>query len=456
MLKQYPESTQTCMSLVSLEALVDQDYYLRRLDQVLDLRFVREAVQHLYSPDNGRPAVDPELIIRLFVLQAVERIPSVRQLMTNAAMHGGYRWFLRVPFDQPLPDHSTLSRAVARFGDEVFNALLQKSIAQCQQSGLIEGKLLHVDATTIRADLDKDRVGQPAPPDPDARYGRFPGNRKEPGYKQHTVADDQKRVILAVAVTPANVNEGTQFQEVVEQATQHLAGPPLALCADSAYASGENAAACESQGSVLLSPPPKPRNHHSDEQFTIEQFIYDEVRDEFICPHGKVLVKQGRYAGKKNRYKYRASARDCGVCPFKGQCTKAKQRCLNVSKDHGALVRLRQRSRNDLFKALYRRRAPVIEGLFAEAKQRHGLGRAWRRGLIKMRVQCLLIAAVMNFKRLMGIKPRLSAAAAVCRHVLRSRRPLTTLIEHLRAPLRRLLGQCALHYIHRVLLRATL
>lgn len=49
---------------------------------------------------------------------------------------------------------------------------------------------------------------------------------------------------------------------------------------------------------------------------------------------------------------------------------------------------------------MYRCRAPVIEGVFAEAKQRPGLRRAWRRGLAKMRVQCLLIAAVMNFKGL--------------------------------------------------------
>jgi len=41
--------------------------------------------------------------------------------------------------------------------------------------------------------------------------------------------------------------------------------------------------------------------------------------------------------------------------------------------------------------------------LFAEAKQWHGLGRAWRRGLSKMRVQCLLIAAVLNFKRLAAV-----------------------------------------------------
>jgi hypothetical protein len=64
------------------------------------------------------------------------------------------------------------------------------------------------------------------------------------------------------------------------------------------------------------------------------------------------------------------------------------------------LVQLRADSRTEDFKTLYATRAPVIEGVFAEAKQWHGLRRAWRRGLAKMRVQCLLIAAVMNFKRL--------------------------------------------------------
>jgi hypothetical protein len=63
-------------------------------------------------------------------------------------------------------------------------------------------------------------------------------------------------------------------------------------------------------------------------------------------------------------------------------------------------VALRADRQTASFQALYRRRAPVIEGIFAEAKQWHGLRRAWRRGLGKMRIQCLLIAAVLNFKRL--------------------------------------------------------
>src|SRR4030065_695135 len=84
-----------------------------------------------------------------------------------------------VPSDHPLrrvgealPDHSTLSRALDRFGDEVFNALFARSIAQCRDAGLIDGSVLHVDATTIRADLDANRVGKPDSPDPDARFAR--------------------------------------------------------------------------------------------------------------------------------------------------------------------------------------------------------------------------------------------------------------------------------------------
>ena len=66
-------------------------------------------------------------------------------------------------------------------------------------------------------------------------------------------------------------------------------------------------------------------------------------------------------------------------------------------------MRLRADSRTASFRALYRRRAPVVEGVFAEAKQWHGLRRAWRRGLAKVKVQCLLVAAVLNFKRLMAV-----------------------------------------------------
>jgi len=88
---------------------------------------------------------------------------------------------------------------------------------------------------------------------------------------------------------------------------------------------------------------------------------------------------------------------------LKDKCTQSPRRQLKVGVHHAALIRLRADSKTESFKQLYRLRGPTVEGVFAEAKQWHSLRRAWRRGLSKMRVQCLLIAAVINLKRLASL-----------------------------------------------------
>jgi len=140
----------------------------------------------------------------------------------------------------------------------------------------------------------------------------------------------------------------------------------------------------------------------SSRYYTIEDFIYDENKDVFICPNGSLLRNVGRMAGHPDRRKYRASSLSCKNCKLKPLCTEAAQRCVNVGIHHASLIRLRADSKTESFRQLYRSRAPVVEGVFAEAKQWHSLGRAWRRGLSKMRVQCLLVAALINLKRLIS------------------------------------------------------
>ncbi len=418
-----------------LESLIPEDHHLRRLDRVLDLSFVHGAVRDRYCQDNGRPSIDPEVVLRLFLVQALEGITHVRELMRQVQVNLAYRWFIGYRMDEKLPDHSTLSRALDRFGDDVFNELFERSVAQCKRSGLIEGRVLHVDATTIRADIDKNRVNKPDSSDPDARFGRFPDGTKQPGYKQQTVVDDRSRVILALDVMPANAGEGSEIVPIVDEASQRLSRPPETVCADSAYASGKNRAGCNDRGIRLVSPPREIHTHFSDKQFTIDRFQYDEDHDQFICPAGKVLVKAGRMSGKKGRWKYRASILDCRECSLKSRCTKARQRCLNASDHHGALVSLRKDSQSADFKALYQSRAPVIEGIFGEAKQWHGLRRSWRRGLPKMKMQCLLVAAVLNLKRLMGVLGTLLFRFPVLKAYLIRIWTLVTVIHQLQIPM---------------------
>jgi len=388
------------MLLPSLEQFIPKDHYLRRLNRALDLSFVHEVVAGKYCQDNGRPSVDPEVVIRLFLLQAIEGISSVRKLMQRVHVDLGYRWFIGYRVDEKLPDHSTLSRALDRFGDEVFNELFVLSVSQCQQSGLIEGKVLHLDATTIRADLDANRVDKPDSPDKDARFGRFPGGNIKPGYKQHTLADGKNRVVVGVSVTPANSPDDTGMVEMIDNTIDRLGSAPDAVCADAAYGSGKNRAALKKLGVRLVSPPKRPKTYTGDDQFTTEDFVYCKSKDEFVCPAGKRLKYMGDEIGSRHRRRYAASRSRCGVCDWKLCCTRYSRRELKVGLHHSALIELRADSKTESFKRLYRSRAPVIEGVFAEAKQWHGLSRAWRRGLHKMLVQSLLVASVLNFKRL--------------------------------------------------------
>lgn len=401
-------SQQEMMLLPPLESFIPHDHYLYKLNKILDLKFVHEAVRDRYCQDNGRPSIDPEVIIRLFLIQAMNGIPHVRELMRQVQVNLAYRWFIGYSLDEPLPDHSTLSRALSRFGDEVFNKLFEQSIARCQASGLVEGQVLHVDATTIRADIDRERVNKSDSPDPDARFGRFPRQKIEPGYKQHTVADGKVRVILGLSVTPADRHDHDEAAPLVDEVLGRMKEPPEAVCADAAYASGKNAEAMESRGIRLVSPPPKPKTYTGDEFFSVEDFEYDEENDWFICPAEKKL-KYTTTEKKRGRRTYRARRADCCRCSLKPCCTYSEQRHLKVTRYHASLVRLRADSKTESFRSLYRTRAPVIEGVFAEAKQWHSLGRAWRRGLSKMRVQCLLVAAIINFKRLMVANSPLSA-----------------------------------------------
>ena len=48
--------------LVMLEELVPQDHFLRKVDAAVDFSFIHDMCKDLYCLDNGRPAIEPELL----------------------------------------------------------------------------------------------------------------------------------------------------------------------------------------------------------------------------------------------------------------------------------------------------------------------------------------------------------------------------------------------------------
>ena len=102
---------------LSLEDLVPEDHFYRRLEARLDLSFVRELVAPLYAR-GGRPSVDPVVFFKLQLVMFFEDIRSERQLMGVASDRFSLRWYLGYDLFEPLPDHSSLTRIRERYGLE--------------------------------------------------------------------------------------------------------------------------------------------------------------------------------------------------------------------------------------------------------------------------------------------------------------------------------------------------
>jgi transposase len=144
-------------ALVSLEALVPRHHFYRHLEAALDLSFVRAWVADCYAA-GGRPSIDPVVFFKLQLVMFFEGIRSERKLVQTASLHLAHRWYLGYHLDEPLPDHSTLTRIRQRLGLPIFRRFFEQVVALCDQAGLVWGRELFFDATKVRANAALDSL----------------------------------------------------------------------------------------------------------------------------------------------------------------------------------------------------------------------------------------------------------------------------------------------------------
>jgi transposase len=135
---------------LSLEDLVPEDNFYRRLENRLDLSFVRELARPLYA-GGGRPSVDPVVFFKLQLVMFFEDLRSERQLMRVVADRLSLRWYLGYDLFESLPDHSSLTRIRERFGLEIFRRFFERVVEECIDAGLVWGEELFFDATKVEA-----------------------------------------------------------------------------------------------------------------------------------------------------------------------------------------------------------------------------------------------------------------------------------------------------------------
>jgi transposase len=442
---------------VNLDKRVRSDHPLRRINEALDLSFVREQVAHTYGR-RGNKSVPPEVILRMMLLLFLDDIKSERELMRIIPERLDYLWFLGYGLDDEIPDHSVLSKARKRWGREVFLSLFSRVVHQCVEAGLVAGSKIHVDASlvdanaslhsvkpletevvsaierTAREQLQKldewdDEDEPPSGPsgatpgqnevgkfskanrhfrsttDPDATLVRQGGLRSRPRYKSHRVVDDTHEIITAVETTTGAVDEGARLLALIE-AHEDISGQAVGtVIADARYGSINNLLECQKsriRPHLKLLGDFNRAKGRSEGIYAEERFIYDLLTNTYRCPANKIM-RPRRLHPERLTWEYVTAKGTCLVCKLRAFCTRSRTgRTIHRHRDQELLDRARQIANSKAAKDDLKRRQHLIERSFADAANRHGFKRARWRGLWKQAIQDLLIATVQNLRKLVS------------------------------------------------------
>ena len=154
-----PKSPQTSFYGSYLyDRIVPPDHLLRQINAVVDFSFIHELVKDRYTPNFGRPAEDPEFMLRLCLLQYLYG-DSDREVIANTRVNLAYKCFLGLAVDEDVPDDTTISyfRSI-RLGEDKFRQVFENIVKQCIGKGLVTGKSQIIDSTYIEADITRNSL----------------------------------------------------------------------------------------------------------------------------------------------------------------------------------------------------------------------------------------------------------------------------------------------------------
>ena len=439
-------------SVFNMEKLIPEDHMLRQIDAKVDFEFVREMTAHLYCQDNGRPSVDPVLFVRICLLTYLYNIPSDRQVCEEIQYNLAYRWFCRLSIEDSVPDHSRLTRSRDRLGEQTFKNIFDHLVRLCIEKGLVTGERVMMDGSYMKADAaldslmpkESEKKDEPNPDDPngnittikaskpskkskyikgkkfsnethvsktdpDCTLAGKVGEPKQLRYKNHCTIDRDSRVILDAHITTGADVDGHEMTGRLDHIEQSFDLKIGELTADRGYGYGVNLDELDKRGVRSFVP-----NFHQDvgDNIDYNRFKYDAENDLFICPMGNKMERKSTAESEKIDYarRYQIKGKACAGCPMKMTCfekppQKYPRKALvrNVFWELQLATKDREKTRS--FQIMRGERQWKMEGIFAEAKDNHGLARARYRGRAKVQIQAYMIAVVQNIKRMMGNGP---------------------------------------------------
>ena len=438
-----------------LEDRIPENHLLRRMNV-----FVAAALSDLhkelepYYSDIGRPSVDPELMIRMLIVGYCFGLRSERRLTQEVELHLAYRWFCKLDLDDEIPHHSTFSaNRLGRFREsDLLRHIFERVVWSAMAIGLVKGEGFAVDASVLEANASRyhgkapeeldwtdkqrqtraiaeylaalDETAEPnpdrkvpkviSPSDPSSAWTAKANKRVQFGYGLNYLIDIENAVIIDVEATPARTYDEVEATKTMIDRTEACFDlKPRRLAADTAYGTGKFLGWLVKEKKITPHIPVWEKGDREDGIFSRSDFIWDKRRGVYICPNGRQLKTSGTVHDGRTLL-FRASKRDCDVCPLRSKCcTRDEARKIPRDLHEDAREVARRKMKTKAF-ARSRDERKRVEMRFAHLKTHHGFERLRLRGLSGARDEFHLAAIVQNLKtlglRLVRPPPSLAAA----------------------------------------------
>ncbi|HEU0370289.1 MAG TPA: IS1182 family transposase [Candidatus Acidoferrum sp.] len=432
-----------------LEDQIPENHLLRLIGKHISFEFVRLQLKDSYSA-TGRPSIDPELLLRILLIGYLYGISSERKLVEELRMHLAWRWFTGLGFDQELPHHSTFSKnRHGRFQEsKLFEQLFEQIVRQCVEVGLVQGQHLSVDGSFVEANAAKQsriprqqlaeaaqvnqtvrqylveleqqnpveepvhQQDQVSTTDPDSTYATKGGTPARLGYYDNYLVDNHSCVIVGVQATAARMSQETvAAQDMLTRFAAWQGREPESVAADTTYGNGEFLQWLADRNVTAYMHTRDSALRKNNPGYGPERFTYQLESNSYRCPAGEQLNYVG--LNVRNRaHAYIGSAKRCGACSQKAQCTTGRYKYLAIHIHEPVRQRARELAQTPEFAKAQRQRKKV-EALFAQLKNQIGLRRLRLRRMKFVREQFWLAATVQNIKRLVRFLSRQATPLAV-------------------------------------------
>jgi transposase len=436
----------------SMNDMVPQNHLLRDIDRAIDFSFIYDLVVDKYSEDQGRPSIDPVMLIKIPLIQYLYGIKSMRQTIKEIEVNVAYRWFLGLDMLDNVPHFSTFGKNYTRrFKDtDLFEQIFSRVLEECYRWDFVDPSVAFVDATHIKAcankrkaikhhakqealfyeeDLkkeiqrDREEHGKKALKDRDdndnkpeggsggeakeitestvdPESGLFhKGEHKEVFAYVSQTACDKHGWVLGYTIHKGNEHDSRTFISIYQKLK---ALGTKTIVADAGYKTPAIARLLINDGVTPIFPYTRP--YTKDGFFKKYEYAYDEFYDCYICPNNKVLNYST--TNREGYREYKSCGATCVSCPYLSKCTLSRDHVKVVTRHvWEEYIEMCEDIRHTVGnKELYDKRKETIERLFGTAKENHGLRYTQYIGKARMEMKVGLTFTCLNLKKLAKMK----------------------------------------------------